>query len=794
MDDWGLTPTKPSGQPAAPAASSPASNSQGETPVLREEEVVVVAETESQSGAAAESGAEKAEKEKAAGSASTERPLPQSLPRGGGETTETSHAVGADAKSKSDGVQLAQLRAHLQTWRGVELSGMKSKWDAQAADIVDAKDRAAISRRKLGLKTKEFRTLAPEQRMQALGGLIRVFQEEVDALTGRAKFAESAFVAVYKTLGEAPDPVVGLAAAEAALAKGIGAGTANRSVQEQLAKCQLENKRLLKELDEFHRDFQHVRNQEVTIRRLEDQLAAVEGSAEQSLSSALAEQEADLRAEQSRVEDMLREQLQEQTRRADKAQDDAASCRRQLEGVQQELLTARVGAEDRGAAVMRENDMLRTESENYRERILSLERERDELLAAGDDVRGEDRRERERKAAEQTELALVQKDIEISQLMDALESQRQSSRQGAGARDALRAVQQKLDEETKRSSDLQQQLESAPTQAEMDDLRQQLAVMESVEFGDKPADEEVADDDDSDTASVATGNTASTWGSSKTDVAVMFRKKCKKLETDNANLRVRCEEVERARGIAESQLANTEEQRDNLQGLVSSLETDLERAQTQRTQDEPGEFTPPQERKASGNAGTPAGASDASMLQIVSAQRDRFKDRIVELEAERSERQRAADANSGELEKLRRDNVALYEKIRYLQSFSNKEAGREGARSRVDDVESRYKTQYEEQINPFAAFSRNQRREQIDELAPAERVLLRATEVFLQTKLSRYFIVIYSLALHVIVFITLYRSAHAAGCDPAVMYAAQQHERLQQTMMQNAASAENLPS
>ena len=57
-----------------------------------------------------------------------------------------------------------------------------------------------------------------------------------------------------------------------------------------------------------------------------------------------------------------------------------------------------------------------------------------------------------------------------------------------------------------------------------------------------------------------------------------------------------------------------------------------------------------------------------------------------------------------EVDTLRSDNVKLYEKIRFLQSYPNKG----GAASREDEnTVNKYSSQYEARLDPFAAFNKN---------------------------------------------------------------------------------------
>ena len=75
------------------------------------------------------------------------------------------------------------------------------------------------------------------------------------------------------------------------------------------------------------------------------------------------------------------------------------------------------------------------------------------------------------------------------------------------------------------------------------------------------------------------------------------------------------------------------------------------------------------------NAGFPP-ASSSDMLEIVCGQRDRFKIRLTEMEQENDRVAKQLEIARAELASYRQDNVKLYEKIRYLQSYNESRAGR----------------------------------------------------------------------------------------------------------------------
>ena len=121
-----------------------------------------------------------------------------------------------------------------------------------------------------------------------------------------------------------------------------------------------------------------------------------------------------------------------------------------------------------------------------------------------------------------------------------------------------------------------------------------------------------------------------------------------------------------------------------------------------------------------------APSADTSILPIVTSQRDRFRQRNAELEDELRKQYQTISELRAEIKSLQADNLKLYEKVRYMQSYREDASGSTlgvggvGGRSpsplgmsrypsagtehgREDSV-SKYQSRYEETINPFEAF------------------------------------------------------------------------------------------
>ncbi|NXM64207.1 CASP protein, partial [Illadopsis cleaveri] len=147
----------------------------------------------------------------------------------------------------------------------------------------------------------------------------------------------------------------------------------------------------------------------------------------------------------------------------------------------------------------------------------------------------------------------------------------------------------------------------------------------------------------------------------------------------------------------------------------------------------------------------PEGQVD-SLLSIISSQRERFRAKNQELEGENRMLQHTVHALQSELDNLRADNIKLYEKIKFLQSYPGRGSSR-------DDTEQRYSSQYEERLDPFSSFSRKERQRKYLSLSPWDKATLSMGRLILSNKTARTVAFFYTLFLHCLVFLVLYKTA-----------------------------------
>lgn len=295
----------------------------------------------------------------------------------------------------------------------------------------------------------------------------------------------------------------------------------------------------------------------------------------------------------------------------------------------------------------------------------------------------------------------------------------------------------------------------------------------------------------------------------------------KKLSNELTVLRVSHQDLQARLETLQEELSNTNMDLEKSRALTATLESDLEKVQQEATNafdtsamSVAGTYTSrypatsygsrrgrssPTSSIISGFDGGQRSTLDAirageavgggsGILPMITAQRDRFKKKNSELEAELSKAHQTVSSLRSEVASLQRDNLNLYEKTRYVSTY-NRGASSSSAFSNANpstihvasDTSSglttdRYRSAYESSISPFAAFRGRESARALKRMSLPERVVFRITRLVLATRASRNLFAAYCLALHVMVFLMLYwmssgaiesHSSHLSGVADA---------------------------
>jgi homeobox protein cut-like len=174
--------------------------------------------------------------------------------------------------------------------------------------------------------------------------------------------------------------------------------------------------------------------------------------------------------------------------------------------------------------------------------------------------------------------------------------------------------------------------------------------------------------------------------------------------------------------------------------------------------------------------GEPMGGG-SGMLPMMTAQRDRYRKKIEELNSELQKSHTTISGLRSEVNALQKDNLDLYEKTRYVSSYNRSTgssaytSGGNGNPGVVNVGSSnttssgltmdRYRTTYESNLSPFAAFRGRESARALKRMSVFERMVFRITRLVLATRTSRNLFALYCVGLHLLVFLMLYWSATA---------------------------------
>ena len=186
-------------------------------------------------------------------------------------------------------------------------------------------------------------------------------------------------------------------------------------------------------------------------------------------------------------------------------------------------------------------------------------------------------------------------------------------------------------------------------------------------------------------------------------------------------------------------------------------------------------FGPPQsgsETPEGFRGGEPMGGG-SGILPMVTAQRDRFKQRNAQLEEELAKSYHTVSSLRQEMASLQKDNLDLYEKTRYVSSYNRGQPGKTSSSSAYASNASpatiqmssstssgmsmdRYKSAYEANLSPFAAFRGRESARALKRMSLPERMVFSVTRMVLANRTSRNVFAGYCVALHLLVLGMLY--------------------------------------
>ncbi|XP_042445944.1 protein CASP-like isoform X1 [Zingiber officinale] len=650
-------------------------------------------------------------------------------------------------------------------WRDFDLEKERSGLDEQGLKIAENQEVSQKNRRKLAESTRDFKKASADDKLNLFNSLLKSYQEEVDNLTKRAKFGENSFLNIYQKLYEAPDPYPALASIA--------------DQDQKLLEIESENRKMKLELEEYRSEATHLRNQQATIRRLEERNRQLEQQMEEKVREIVEIKQRSLAEENQKTLEVLKERellMQDQLRQA---KESVINMQKLHEIAQSQLFELRTQSEEESAAKEAEVNLLMDEVERAQTRLLSLEREKGLLrsqVQSTDEINEDKKSDVEMNIMLESSLNAKEKIIsELNMELHNMESTLLNEREQH--LNEIKKLNALINEKDSTLLEIRRELQERPTTRLVDDLRKKVKILQAVGYNSIEAED---------------WELAST-GEEMSKLESLLLDKNRKMEHELTQLKVKISEKTSILEAAEAKIAELTAKVDEQQKLITKLEDDILKGynSTERRGSlndwDIQEVGSNDVSEGSDHRFTASDQDQSSMLKVICNQRDRFRTRLRASEEACDhtlpngnyvfylwvlaslffimyQEVRQLKEKMGtlvvELENTKADNVKLYGKIRYVQDYNLEKRPKkfaEDIETGNSDVESKYKKMYEDDINPFAAFSKKERDQRYKELGLRDKITLSSGRFLLGNKYARTFVFFYSIGLHLLVFACLYR-------------------------------------
>ncbi|KAM0710917.1 hypothetical protein Q7P35_001655 [Cladosporium inversicolor] len=682
----------------------------------------------------------------------------------------------SDIRSAKEGADAGnKFQQAVAAWRTLGLSKLVSTLDVAASELVSQQRDSLLKRKDLAQKTKDFKKLDDAAKLVEFKDLLKSYQGYVDVLTNHNKTINSAFMQAYTPLSEAPDPYPLLDASIDSLV----------TVEEVVPKLEGENERLQKQvnklnsqLEESEKQLEEERNKRQSFEGSQDSRIK---EVEDSWSAVLKEKEDNWTAKEQNLEEKV--ESQDRILKELKASYEVSQ---RLEKTGEE--TPDTG---RNAATAAELELANSELERTTARLAEIEARNEQLRV---ELAQSASQSSGRATAVEDEPAYLRLRSENSSLLRRIDNARYDKEAETSALESkLRGLEKEANTLKADRESLQARIQKW---SDYDEVKRELEMLRSIEFA-------AVDDADVEGSeeSHANGNADKSKGESLEQLLITRNKK---LGNELTDLRVSNNDLQKRLDELQEDFSTVNADLEKAQNLNASLENDLQKTQQEasnafETMSVAGTYTSRFPKSAYGSrrgggtsptssiiggfdpssgSGSPLRAGEtmgggSGILPMVTAQRDRFKKKIGELEQELQKQYQTVSTLRSEVSSLQKDNLNLYEKTRYVSTYNRPSAqpstsgSAYGANPNPSTIQvsqdsssglslDRYRSTYESNISPFAAFRGRESARALKRMSLPERAVFQITRLVLQTRTSRNLFAMYCLALHLLVFTMLY--------------------------------------
>ncbi|KAI1262146.1 CASP C terminal-domain-containing protein [Xylariaceae sp. FL1019] len=681
--------------------------------------------------------------------------IPPAVPR---QSEEQSTALGSENTNK--------FQHAISAWRTIDLSGLIQNLDNTASDIVTYQRDSTVQRKDLAQKTKDFRKLDDAGKLTEIKSLLKAYQTFIDLLTNHSKATNSAFLQVYSALENAPDPYPLLEASVDSMLVS----------EDTLPKLTQENEHLQDNIAQLTSQIEEtesrLQTESTNRQQLENNLESKVKEVESSWTAVLEEKKDNWEAKEKALEEKVESQerlINEIKASYEVTQRLKGSENADEEGSRQHVTSA-------------ELEMVNSDLERTSTRLAEVEARNEQLRLELAQAKSQVQTHAPSLEDDPTYMRVRSENSSLIRKLDSARVEKEGFKRDIDSK--LRSLEREVSLLKEDRDGLKAKVQKW---SDYDDVKQELEVLKSIEF---------ATGDDDDVLVNPNGNMPETKGKGDTLEQLLLARN-KKLSDELTILRVSHQDLQSRLETIQEDMSKTNADLERSQNLNAQLENDLATLQSEGQNAFPsgasvagtysrytpsvapgrrGGRTSPTSSILSGfsprdTVGEPMGGG-SGILPMITAQRDRFKKRNSQLETELSESHRNVSQLRQEIAALQRDNLQLYEKTRYVSTYNrggpsassssayasnpNPSTVSIGGTGNPGIEMDRYRKAYESNISPFAAFRGRESARAYKRMSLPERVVYSITRMVLASRASRNLFAAYCVALHLLVFLSLY--------------------------------------
>lgn len=655
-------------------------------------------------------------------------------------------------KSKSSNL----FQSALQTWTEIDLSSLQRKLDEQGIILKDEQKDSLLSRKNLASKTKDFKKLPDDSKLQDIKSLLKLYQNEIDSLTNKQKKVENYFFGFYRLIAEAPDP-------RPLLELSLDAVIESSELSNLRKEINRLNEELSKKADYESLKQRLLRNEQKSAESLSSKLLAKENE----LKAVIDEKQSNWEIKQSNFE----KEINNLKNKIEELRTSKEVTELQLNSQQEQT-----GDNDTNvsASVLAELEFVSRDSETAKKRVIELEKRnetlRRELSKFQNDVERENIKEEFNKKISELEGENALLVANLNQTRNSLDSM---LKQSNGKSDSLNREITQLNVEVK---NLKTRLDKTN---DYDEIKHELHLLRQIEFGQEEEDiESNGDEIPNDKRNKNIDSLLIERNQSLSQQLAKYRSQFDDLNEKIINL-------DKSLSLTNQELINSRQLNEKLENDLADLQDNNKFNDNMSLVSGVSRLTRPFGREGSiisGLSNNGGNGEDSSILPIITKQRDRFREKNNELEEELRKQYASVNDLKRQMNSLKKDNEELYERTRYLASFknnnsmnaftpsvsqsfgsrtSNRKLLNPNPNSKYADLEnnasSEYQESYESKLHPIEQFRMREQERINARLTPIERLFISITRAILATRTTRMLFLAYCFGLHCIVmFITIY--------------------------------------